>query len=328
MRLPDKPVMSDEPVPVPGVLPEWRHRAPEEPWLPPELADALAPLLEGFEYRDQQEICVPALPGWRVLAGTRRGRLHAHHGTHREDAFHHGGDTENGRFWIFCVGDGAGSSRLSRVGAEITCRRLVNELSRVFHERADAWDALAADALKPELEAAIAGAVREDAAFLSTLADDFGREPRDFRCTLLLTVLYRHHGAELASLSQVGDGFLAGINRQGVARRYDPAGSASGAFSGEVNCFIPDEGCAAQARPFGIIPSTANLQALLLGTDGIEDPFYPVDANLPALFDQFAAAAATTDPDAARERLAAWLAFEKKGENDDRTAMFIYREPA
>ena len=290
------------------------------------------------------EICEPALPGWRVLAGTRRGRLHAHHGTHREDAFFHGGDTVRGRFWIFCVCDGAGSSRLSRVGAEVTCRRVVGELSRVFGEHADAWAALTVDALKPELEAAIAEAVREDADFLAALAAESGGEPRDFRCTLLLTVLYCHGDAELACLSQVGDGFLAGINRQGAARRYGPA-AAPGGFSGEVNCFVPDEGCAAQARPFGIIPSTANLDALLLCTDGIEDPFYPVEANVGALFEQFGKGTpaptvpgltwvapisklAEADPEVARRRLAEWLAFEKKGENDDRTAMYIYREPA
>ena len=321
--------MSDEPAPLPAAPASggWQERPPETPWLPPELSAALSPLLDGFRYRDHLEICEPTLPGWRVLAGTRRGRLHAHHGTHREDTFYHGGDTEKGRFWVFCVCDGAGSSRLSRVGAEITSRRLVADLSRVFHAHADAWAALPSDALKSKLEEAIAEAVREDAGFLSALAAESDGDPKDFRCTLLLTILYRHGDAELACLSQVGDGFLAGINRQGTARRYGPA-AASGGFSGEVNCFVPDEGCAGQARPFGIIPSTANLDALLLCTDGIEDPFYPVETNIGSLFGQFLtdpSALATPDPELSCQRLAAWLAFEKKGENDDRTALLIYR---
>lgn len=322
--------MSDEPTPLPAVPASggWQDRPPQAPWLPPELSAALGPLLDGFDYRDHLEICEPALPGWRVLAGTRRGRLHAHHGTHREDAFCHGGDTENGRFWIFCVCDGAGSSRLSRVGAEVTCRRLVAELSRVFHAHADAWAALPSDALKSALETAVEEAVRETAGFLATLAAEFYTDPKDFRCTLLLTILYRHGDAELACLSQVGDGFLAGINRQGIARRYGPV-AAPGGFSGEVNCFVPDEGCALQARPFGIIPSTANLDALLLCTDGIEDPFYPVETNIGPLFGQFLTgpdAVLTPDPELSRQHLAAWLAFEKKGENDDRTAFLVYRD--
>ena len=275
--------LSEEPVPVPT---GWQNRPAPAPWHPPELAAALAPFLGGFDYHDDLTANAPALAGWRVLAGTRRGRLHAHHGTHREDAFFHGGDAAGSRFWIFCVCDGAGSSRLSRVGAEITCRRVVHDLTRVFHENAAAWNALSIDALKPALENAIADAVRADAEFLAALAAESNHEPRDFRCTLLLTVLYRHADDELACLSQVGDGFLAGLNRQGNARRYGAA-HPPGGYSGEVDCFVPDEGCVAQARPFGIIADTSNLDALLLCTDGIEDPFYPVETQVAALFEQF-----------------------------------------
>jgi hypothetical protein len=37
---------------------------------------------------------------------------------------------------------------------------------------------------------------------------------------------------------------------------------------------------------------------------------------------------ACADRTLACQRLARWLAFEKKGENDDRTVMLIQREPA
>lgn len=330
-----------EPAPPPATA-QWQDQPPTGPWLPPALQALCGELLGDVCEESTHTICEQALSGWRVLAGTRRGRLHAHHGTYREDAFAHGGDREHERFWVFCVCDGAGSSRLSRIGSELTSRGMVRRLSEVLSAKADAWAALSADELNKELSTAIVEAARGDVAFLDQVATAAGAEPKDFRCTLLLTVLYQHGDALLACLSQVGDGFIAGLNDDGSSRRYAGA-TASGQFSGEVKCFVPDPGSPEQATPFGIIPNVGNRRALLLCTDGIEDPFFPVDTHLAGLLRQFTddasadgvslvswpeaagGALACADPQTARERLARWLAFEKKGENDDRTVMYIHR---
>ncbi|MBE7212235.1 MAG: hypothetical protein INR65_14530, partial [Gluconacetobacter diazotrophicus] len=138
---------------------------------------------------------------------------------------------------------------------------------------------------------------------------------------------------------------IAGLNDDGTSRRYARA-TVAGGFSGEVDCFVPDPDSPEQAAPFGIIPDIANRRALLLCTDGVEDPFFPVDANVGLLFRQFTGGdepgddvlpvywpqapggpLACADPPTATGRLARWLAFEKKGENDDRTVLLIHREP-
>ncbi|MBE7219783.1 MAG: protein phosphatase 2C domain-containing protein, partial [Caulobacteraceae bacterium] len=192
--------------------PQWQDQPPAGPWLPPELEALCGETLGDVCTDPAHFVCEPALPGWRVLAGTRRGRLHAHRGTYREDAFAHGGDREDGRFWVFCVCDGAGSSRLSRVGAEITARGMVQRLSGALRAQADSWAALSVAELHPALGAAVVEAARRAVDFLGEAAAAAGAEPKDFRCTLLLTILYRHGDRTLACLSQVGDGFIAGLN--------------------------------------------------------------------------------------------------------------------
>jgi hypothetical protein len=85
---------------------------------------------------------------------------------------------------------------------------------------------------------------------------------------------------------------------------------------------------------------------VLVATDGVEDPFYPIPRTGPALFAQLdGGVAAPLDgfqrqsahgpvlgdgvPGAvAAARLLEWLAFEKRGENDDRTAVLLSRPRA
>ena len=52
--------------------------------------------------------------GWVIVGASRRGQLHAHEGTFREDAFR----TMAVDDWsLIAVADGAGSHKLSRIGA-------------------------------------------------------------------------------------------------------------------------------------------------------------------------------------------------------------------
>jgi hypothetical protein len=84
---------------------------------------------------------------------------------------------------------------------------------------------------------------------------------------------------------------------------------------------------------------------VLVATDGVEDPFYPIPRTGPALFAQLdggvaapldgfqrRARTARAGRRRARRRAAArlleWLAFEKRGENDDRTAVLLSRPRA
>jgi len=133
----------------------------------------------------------------------------------------------------------------------------------------------------------------------------------------------------------------------GVKRRGHKAErlgiSHSGDFSGEVLCFMPD----AKVGDFyknslDSIPMLPEeeLEAVLLCTDGIEDPFYPAQKNIDPLYRHLegsfqgdpcgieypdearpSAVFASTNP--GRELLKG-LNFAKRGENDDRTIMIVH----
>ena len=83
------------------------------------------------------------------------------------------------------------------------------------------------------------------------------------------------------------------------------------------------------------------MEALFICSDGIEDPFYPIDKKAADIFRQWHRG--VTEPlegfksqpnqdavfgeEAATGALARWLEFEKRGENDDRTVMVLHRLP-
>ena len=116
----------------------------------------------------------------------------------------------------------------------------------------------------------------------------------------------------------------------------------AGEYSGEVSCFVPDACADARAATVSTA-DLADVAAVLVATDGVEDPFYPIPRTGPALFAQLDRGVdapldgfqrqpahgpvlgdGVSDGEAA-ERLLAWLTFEKRGENDDRTAVVLSR---
>jgi hypothetical protein len=266
--------------------------------------------------------------------------VHAHAGTHREDACT---VAVTERTLVTVASDGAGSSRYSRIGAEVTCRVAAEVAARALA----ADPARTADALGAALTAGVAGA----ASALRDLAQRAGVAPREFRCTALAVA---HHdgdapgdapgdGAGVLAAVQVGDGVVAVRTADGQVRVLGrPDG---GEFSGEVTCFVPD--ACADARGAEVYTlSLDGVTDVVVATDGVEDPFYPLARTGAALFAQLRdgteapldgfqrqptlgpVLGSATSGDVAAERLAEWLTFEKRGENDDRTLVALWRRAA
>jgi serine/threonine protein phosphatase PrpC len=312
----------------------WQVNEPQKAWCPTEIALHLGALGD-FTYAHNKSEQRKCLSDWTILAATRRGKMHAHEGTHREDAF---GIEAGENFVIASVSDGAGAYEHSRIGSELTCREVNRRLRDFITERKQELFALEEEELRKTVGAAMAESVDGTCTFLQDLAAKINCEPKDLRCTLLIGLLLQTPKASVLLASHVGDGFPAGLDRDGKATRY--GASDSGEFSGEVNCFIPDRDAPTKARNIMSL-NPHKTEALLLCTDGVEDPFYPVEKTAGIIFQQLYCGVQTKLADfksqethgpivgqsGAPQLLETWLSFEKQGENDDRTILLLHREP-
>lgn len=326
----DEPVGSPESVAAPALPPRpvWTVIAPSVPWCPDEWREHLEAIAPGITIghgapQHEEAVGTHAVQnGWGLLLASRRGRLHAHRGEHREDAgtvlpCEHG--------WCAAVADGAGSAHYSRLGAAIAVHAVTRALRELLQAPPRAADVLPATGLHTALLTAASNVQQAMQAF----ADRTGCAPRALRTTLLVAAL--HHDA--IGLLQVGDGGIIWLHDDG--RTSQPMQGDAGEFSGEVAHFLPDAGALARLQQSVLVQPAAGCAAVLLASDGVEDPWYPLPRHAAALYQQLqhgvssehATAAGVSPahtttvlhaPDPVRA-LIEWLSFEKRGENDDRT---------
>ena len=261
--------------------------------------------------------------------------MHANSGTHREDSL---AIDAHDRATVLCVSDGAGSCQHSRIGSHLAVHRVV-EVLLAATEKVD--PAIAADAakLKDFLSARVTEAAIAATDALLDLAKKSGCAPKDFRCTLLTALHYRGGSHELLVTNQIGDGAICLLRKDQSTARL--GASDSGAHSGEVSCFVPDDCARTKARCVEVVNDLAPVECVLLCSDGIEDPFYPLEKQAGDIFRQFYTGvekplkdfkAQLPQPapllqESAAWGLAQWLEFEKRGENDDRTVAVLHRLP-
>lgn len=326
-------------MPEPPSRPVWTTQVPETPWCPEawrEHLEAVAPGLfesgsasvpaRGARGASYGEAIGSRLTsdGWSLVLSSRRGRLHAHRGEHREDA---GALLHFADGWVAAVADGAGSAPWSRLGSALATHVVTHALREALqHGRAPALPLL--PALR-EASAATQRAMRQ-------FADAAGIPYKALRTTLLVVAWHGH----AIGVLQVGDGAM-------VLRRTDgtlvhPHAAATGDFSGEVTHFLPDDGALEELVESAAVHGADEVMAVLIASDGVEDPWYPFTRHATTLFEALTRGA----PDAAVlpsglipawpgsvtqaadpvHALAEWLAFEKRGENDDRTLCLIQRQ--
>ena len=331
------------PAPVPALKPseppapkaaQFQNLPATDAWCPPAIAEHF-PELRAHIYEDNAatERVLPA--GWRVVGATKRGRQHAHKATHREDAL---AFNVGAQFTILCVSDGAGSCPLSRLGSHVATRtvttRLMDALPKL--EKAVTDDA---DKLKTELSAQLTAALVAACQALVDMAAKTKTSAKDYRCTLLTLLHWRGEKHELLLANQIGDGAILVLNKDKSTRRIGEADS--GQFSGEVSCFVPDDNARDKAKRIDFIAPADAVECVLLCTDGIEDPFFPIAKMAADLFRQLYAGVSEplkdfkTQPpqppilpqESAAGALGQWLEFEKRGENDDRTVLLLHRRP-
>jgi len=306
-------------VPDDAVVPAvWVERAPEIAWCP-EALDAVL----GDEFvraaATEPSVVARAHAAWRVLGASVRGKSHGHRGEYRDDALAvHATDG----LLLLCVADGAGSSALSRVGAAVTAQQAVERT-------AVRYAATASDgSVASRLGTAMAHAVHDAALRLHELAAVAGVSPTALRTTVILVAI---HG-DLILVSQVGDGAVLMQRQDGSVLRVGAMRET--AWAGEVTCFVPDVCAMTQAAELRQV-NAADISLIALMTDGIDDPFHPLEQSGAALVEQWRHG--TGAPiGTARQRhcgpvltgadaLLQWMTFEQRGEVDDRTLLLAWR---
>jgi hypothetical protein len=340
---PDSSVPEAVPEPARDAAPEappravWALHAPEAPWCPDEWSawlDEAAPGLRGRHDATAERHGSDAAPaeavgtalradGWSLVLASRRGRVHAHRGEHREDA---GALLRFSGGFVAAVADGAGSAPWSRLGSAIAVDVITHALRDALHH---------GQAPAAALPAALTSAAANAHEAMRRFAERAALPPKALRCTLLVVTV---HAGQIGVL-QVGDGAMALKRRDGTL--VHPHAAATGDFSGEVAHFLPDDGALEVLQQSAAVYHAADIEAALLATDGVEDPWYPFTRHAGTLFDvlmrgsENAAVLPTglalswtdsvTNAADPVHALAEWLAFEKRGENDDRTLCLIER---
>ncbi|WP_413166831.1 protein phosphatase 2C domain-containing protein [Capilliphycus salinus ALCB114379] len=192
-----------------------------------------------FDFKGQETPEKLKLVGARV-----RGKMHKHNGTNCDDWFEFKISTN---WTIIAVSDGAGSKKLSRLGAKVSCQAAVQYLSEILKnctirqrektenlsndlQRQPDWSFVGQDF--NEVQTALHIAVQKAYEAVKAKADDCNKltdyyialnhkipEIKDFSATLLLAVhtLIKVAGESysLVLSCQVGDGAIAAISQEG-----------------------------------------------------------------------------------------------------------------
>ena len=247
--------------------------------------------------------------GWRLLGASLRGRSHAHEGKYREDDFAMAA-SETGH--IVVVADGAGSARLSRVGAHLAVDEVIHQLENQeeFPKNADTIKQRTQDALENTLQRLSREALRR------------GIPLRDLATTLLILWHKLEAGNHHVITAQIGDGAIAAWSpTQGIIPLARPD---HGQFAGETQFLIsvsPTDIANKIHIESARVPS--DTQIFLVMTDGVADDFFPPDRMLSKIVKALPPVLDTNNSDAEEQLLDLINYKNKRGSFDDRTLVVL-----
>lgn len=283
----------------------------------------------------------------KFIAGSKRGRSHAHEGIFRDDDFGYGYSPETG-WGIIVVADGAGSAKYSRKGSHIACQAVVEYFSKLEHTEL----LILSDLINAELQesneqhqkgissfcishlgkAAFAalGSIKQEASSKQA-------EVKDYSTTLIFTFFKEFGDKMFVSSFWVGDGGI-GIYLKDSNTVHLLGTPDSGEFSGQTRFLTMSEIFADNAYinriKFKIVDKNARL---VLMTDGITDAKFQTDAalekhevwkgfmdDLEGLNEENQKINFDGELTEAESDLMKWMDFWSAGNHDDRTLAILY----
>jgi hypothetical protein len=245
----------------------------------------------------------PETRGWYVVGASRRGKLHEHEGTFREDAF----KIENAAGWhLIAVADGAGSHHLSRVGSNLAVETAVSTMVETVKSNSPG---------KPTARMALQDALNSAWKALWDEAEKRKVDFKDLSTTLLL--LAYHPIKNVVGVAQIGDGLLAAQLEDGkIALLGKPE---SGEYSGQT-LFLTNHKYEELAAKVETPEPPGPIKLFFIMTDGVADDLYPPQERLPGLVKPMPEVIAAANPEQALLDL---IGYPRPGSFDDRTLVVL-----
>ena len=272
----------------------------------------------------------------RIMAASRRGRSHAHKGSHRDDEASVRYLPESG-WYILGVADGAGSCPYSRRGSEIALKtafehlvvqlngNVGNELVSACLDQSDQSSSFSQDTINA-LHKTLITAAFQSAKDIEREAEMHDLPIKDFSTTLLLLIYKKTEAGHLVASFSIGDGAIVAYDQsQGVQLLCVPD---SGEFAGqtrflEAGLFQKED--VYQRIKIALLPQFTSLMAM---TDGITDAKFETEAMLShhelwrILWDDIKSLLSGTT-EQAQSAMLEWLNFWVVGNHDDRSIALI-----
>lgn len=248
-------------------------------------------------------------PLGEITAARVRGKKHKHEGTNCDDYFETA-VTDDCMIAVVC--DGAGSRKLSRIGARASCESaaafLKEKLSELFGEKPEIRAGLCAELSSAEFMASctriaslLHRASRE--AFLaqqrelSAILEDenykaaLGRTPEigdlaaTFLAAVVIPLVIDGKPQTFSACVQIGDGCICALDSTASSDEcLKILGEAdSGAFSGETD-FLSDKNSREDAVGAKTRISRGACDTIMLMTDGVADDYFPAQPMMKRLY--------------------------------------------
>lgn len=282
-----------------------------------------------------------------ILVSSKRGRSHANVGSFREDDFAFK-DLESG--WsIVVVSDGAGSAKISRKGSAIACNGVVDyfleksamESMAEFDELVQQHKSSTGEDTQKKLNRFVYNNLGKAAFQVHKKLEEFAKNEgftlKDLSSTLIFT-LFKKYDVGYALLSfGVGDCPIAVLNKD-VTEVTLMNWIDVGEFGGGTRFITMPEIFQNEkfSTRFGF-KLVEDFSFLMLMSDGIYDPKFVVEANLPNIkkWQEFLADLNGQNEDGVKvelrkdnkdivEQFSKWMDFWSKGNHDDRTLAIVF----
>jgi len=304
---------------------------------PKSLWKSIDPPEDGMFYKSNVDSGSITSPDYKIIAGSKRGRSHAHEGKFRDDDFDIR-SFDNG--WQFlAVADGAGSAIYSREGSKISVTTAAEIIHKLTDEHEEELERLMLELngkevpeespLRTLLFSIIKKVVDECRSTLIEASEKNECKLSDFNTTLIFTIMKPIARGYFVASYAIGDGAAVIYNQgQDIISLMDGDG---GEYAGQTR-FITMAEVASPEDIFDRIRCCVveDFTSIILMTDGVSDPKFQSDADLDNIevWDGLYSDIETEVDlygEQADKSLTVWLDFFSRGNHDDRTLAMLYK---